>query len=102
MKICISATQTETEVTFSVTDNGIGIDPHFQEKIFGLFKRLHTQDEYPGMGIGLALCQRIIESHGGRLWREPGKEVGSTICFSLKQVNSGVVEESFESITRGR
>jgi PAS domain S-box-containing protein len=68
---------------FAVTDNGIGIDPQYKENVFGLFKRLHTTDQYSGTGIGLAICRRIVDRYGGRIWveSEPGK--GSTFCWTL-------------------
>lgn len=81
----VSAQQQEGHWLFSVADNGIGIEAEYTERIFGLFKRLHTGDRYPGTGIGLAICRRIIDRYHGRIWveSEPGR--GSTFLFTMPE-----------------
>jgi PAS domain S-box-containing protein len=83
-RVHVAAEEREGWNVFSVVDNGIGIEPQFADQIFGLFKRLHSRDQYPGSGIGLAICQRVVEQYGGRIWLEqsaPGR--GSTFCFAI-------------------
>src|SRR5581483_8425553 len=83
-RVHITAQDRDGWCVFCVADNGIGIEPEFAEKIFAPFKRLHRNDEYPGSGIGLAICQRVVEQYGGRIWLQestPGR--GSTFCFTV-------------------
>jgi PAS domain S-box-containing protein len=84
----ISAESAGDEWVFSVVDNGIGFDPAYTERIFGVFKRLHHNHQYPGTGIGLAICARIVAHYGGRIWAEgePGK--GATFRFALPSQSS--------------
>ncbi len=82
-RIHIAAERKAEEWQFSVADNGIGIAPAFREKVFAIFARLHGRDQYPGSGIGLASCRRIVERHGGRIWIETSPGGGATFRFTL-------------------
>jgi len=81
-QICISARRDDGSWIVSVQDNGIGFEPQYADRIFGLFKRLH-KEEYPGTGLGLAICKRIVERYGGRIWAEGSPGAGATFYFSL-------------------
>ncbi|MBV9441923.1 MAG: PAS domain-containing protein, partial [Acidobacteriaceae bacterium] len=81
----ITAERQNGDWIFAVSDNGIGIDPQYKEHIFGLFKRLHTKNEYAGTGIGLAICRRIVDQYRGRIWVDSAPGQGSTFRFSLPE-----------------
>ncbi len=82
-QVQVSASEQEGFWRFAVQDNGIGIDPEYAQQIFGIFKRLHPNDEYEGTGIGLAICQKITERYGGRIWVESTAGEGATFFFTI-------------------
>ena len=82
-KIHIGVEETSRGFKFSVRDNGIGIKPEHLQKIFNVFQRLNSREEFPGTGVGLSICQKVVNRHGGRIWVESEVGKGSTFYFDL-------------------
>ena len=89
LRIDIAVTSADEVVHVSITDNGIGIEPHFADKVFDMFYRLHDEDEYEGTGIGLTVCRKIVHDHGGRIWVEKDHVGGTSINLTLRPATGG-------------
>jgi signal transduction histidine kinase len=99
---CEADPASETDWLLTVTDNGIGIPPEFAEKVFVIFQRLHSRETYSGTGIGLALCKKIVDYHGGRIWIDTEHAGGTRICFTLPaQPAPGRADQAVVTIQEG-
>jgi light-regulated signal transduction histidine kinase (bacteriophytochrome) len=91
----VSARRDGQQWELTVADNGIGIDPEYADRIFVIFQRLHARDVYAGTGIGLTMCRKVVEHHGGRIWLEPSQNgAGSTFRFTLPVTDDAATEEA--------
>ncbi|WP_053756109.1 MULTISPECIES: sensor histidine kinase [Streptomyces] len=98
-RIGVTVRRDEDLWEFAVTDNGIGIEPEFQEKVFVIFQRLHTRDAYPGTGIGLAMCKKVVEFHGGTIRIDPRYTAGTRVVFTLPVEHSAAADGAREAHT---
>jgi PAS domain S-box-containing protein len=98
-RIHVSAVNLGAAWRFSIQDNGIGIDPQYKEKIFGVFKRLHRDQKYAGTGIGLAICHKVVERYGGRIWVESESGRGATFFFTIPLRETTIHSAAAESVS---
>jgi signal transduction histidine kinase len=99
IRIQVRAAEQQDVWEYSVTDNGIGIAPEYAERVFVLFQRLHGKSQYPGTGIGLAMCKKIVEYHGGRIWLDTEYTSGTRVCFTLPAVAPVTVPDEQDTAT---
>ncbi len=97
----IATRKSEGNWIFTIADNGIGVPVAYEETIFGIFRRLHTENKYSGTGMGLAICKRIVERYRGQIWMESEPGEGAKFSFDVPELNATVVARSYSAL-RGK